>query len=478
MAQKISKGSIFGRVGTGIGQGLAETFPRQMEQGMLSSGLRNFADTYRDKDLTPLQTAAYLSAIPGAAQNPQLVKSFTDLALQDREMNAFRGGGPRGPAGAARPPQEMAQMQGAYPQTNTTPAPMPSAPSGVRGDIEAAQRRAVMSPDRGNVPQDTPVPPNVGIEETNPLDQRAVPRQPWTPQQRNARVAEYLDMGFQAQKAQQLASDDEVRDLKEPEAFRAQQDYLSGVQSRAREALDKDLKTKLQTNEQGLFNDLSSDMYTNLRKGMERDLRLNPDATLTNIVDKWSEKGLDLAKTQTQLDKTLAGIGPSDIFKSGDALTKLKSYQKIFSETGNQEHYFNKLKTAGFSPLSSSVIAYPTSKSAKEFVDSYKKIPVKLERRIGVAMPPSNRQVQEHARKYALDLDKHLDRNDSILAIAQDMAVKDPYFDKNIFFDELQENMDEMRLTPRQKREIAEGKEGITPYWMDFLVMPWLRRAR
>ena len=93
-------------------------------------------------------------------------------------------------------------------------------------------------------------------------------------------------------------------------------------------------------------------------------------------------------------------------------------------------------------------------------------------------MPLSNRQVQEHARKYALDLDKHLDRNDSILAIAQDMAVKDPYFDKNIFFDELQENMDEMRLTPRQKREIAEGKEGITPYWMDFLVMPWLRRAR
>lgn len=38
--QKIKQGNIFGRIGSGIGQGLAEHAPKEIERSRLASGLK------------------------------------------------------------------------------------------------------------------------------------------------------------------------------------------------------------------------------------------------------------------------------------------------------------------------------------------------------------------------------------------------------------------------------------------------------
>lgn len=107
MAQEIKQASLFGRIGSGIGQGLAEQLPKEIEQGRLSSGLNKLA---KQKGLNPMEAFAQLASIPGAAKNPQLLQTAGDLYRQqaylDSLKNQYEGGGPNGGKGGYQPSQE------------------------------------------------------------------------------------------------------------------------------------------------------------------------------------------------------------------------------------------------------------------------------------------------------------------------------------------------------------------------------------
>ena len=77
MAQYIRNANIFGRVGTGIGQGLAESLPKEIERGRLQSGLQNLEN---QKGLSPFQQFSRLAAIPGIT--PQMIQSGSELLRQ------------------------------------------------------------------------------------------------------------------------------------------------------------------------------------------------------------------------------------------------------------------------------------------------------------------------------------------------------------------------------------------------------------
>ena len=88
MAQKIKQANIFGRLGSALGQGLAESIPKEANRMRLSQGLM---DLSKEKDLEPLQFMSKFYGIPEVANNPQLVQSGTQLYNQSRRNQAFQG---------------------------------------------------------------------------------------------------------------------------------------------------------------------------------------------------------------------------------------------------------------------------------------------------------------------------------------------------------------------------------------------------
>jgi len=101
--QKIKQGNIFGRIGTGFGQGLAEQLPKEVERSRLAYGLEKLAN---QKDLTPFQQFAGLVSQPGST--PQIVQSGTELLRQQargKALTEFQGQGSQGqPINQQTPP--------------------------------------------------------------------------------------------------------------------------------------------------------------------------------------------------------------------------------------------------------------------------------------------------------------------------------------------------------------------------------------
>ena len=85
MSYQVKQGDLFGRIGTGFGQGLSDQLPKEMERGRLASGLQQFEQD--SAKLSPIQQLARLSAIPGIT--PQMIQSFGELGRQQSKSNAL-----------------------------------------------------------------------------------------------------------------------------------------------------------------------------------------------------------------------------------------------------------------------------------------------------------------------------------------------------------------------------------------------------
>jgi hypothetical protein len=131
-AQLIKQGNIFGRIGTGIGKGLAEQVPKEIERSRLASGLKQLGE---QKGLTPFQQFAGLASVPGIT--PQMIQSGSELLRQQArgqaladfnssqnqpKPNPFSQGGPPAQQGIVPPSitqeKPLAEIQqGAIPPT-------------------------------------------------------------------------------------------------------------------------------------------------------------------------------------------------------------------------------------------------------------------------------------------------------------------------------------------------------------------------
>lgn len=83
--QKIKQANIFGRIGTGIGQGLSEQLPKEIERGRLASGLNNLS---KQEGLSPFQQFAGLASTPGIT--PQMIQSGGELLRQQAYLGALK----------------------------------------------------------------------------------------------------------------------------------------------------------------------------------------------------------------------------------------------------------------------------------------------------------------------------------------------------------------------------------------------------
>lgn len=446
MAQYIKNANIFGRVGSGIGQGLAEQIPKEIERNRLSSGLQAFEQEHQN--LTPMQQLARLSAIPGIT--PQTIQSFSDLAKQQQQRASFERAAGRG-----------------------TP-PMPQASPGMQ-DIQfgQSQQRAQVPQQQQPPPQqpgvtqrlpEQPYQPQPQIVTEQPIAEKSLPRLPWTPQQRNERISQYGRQGFTPDQAQQLAADDEARDLAEPGVHEKRLEQQESKQKSAREELDRQLQQKLQKDKEGIFKDITGEWKTNLERSMERDLRLHPDMSVTDAANKWSKEALELAEGKTQFAKTAATTGIESLGKGKQTLNKLKTYSELFKKTGNEKEYKNLLiSQMGLSPQGAAYVAYDLSPNVKSYIPKIKS--------------SAKTHPQENAIKVATELGDKITPQDSILAIVRNIKDHDPFFDETAFFGQLREDMHDLGLTNTQITEIAEGEDAKKRTWGDILVFPWFGRS-
>jgi len=456
MVQKIKQANIFGRIGTGIGKGLAEQVPEEIQRYRLKQGLQDFEKDH--ENLTPIQQLARLSSIPGIT--PQTIQSFSELAKIQNVKNAYGNRSQNRKAYqkpediSASPLQEvdfanLSQRRGLESQDNQTMNPSNEA-------VNNQQRTPNVRPTDYNQPQ---------VVNENPLNDKFLTRTPWTPQMRDDRVSQYLEEGFLPDQAKQLQSDDEARDLAEPGANKQRYAELKNTQQEARDALKRHLETKLQKTGEGVYRDLSGENLINLERGMERDLRLKPKSSIEDVANDWSNRALDLAKAKSQLNTLASTTGIEAAFKGNQVLNKLKEYSDIYKKSGNSEEFYNTLKSNslknGFdlSSQGAASIAYPLNKNEKNYISSIKTNQMGLLRS------------EKNSRKYAIEIEEYLNADSSMLSIARSLSQKDPLFDQQAFFDQLSEDKDEIRLNPRQRREIAEGTKNIIPTWGDILIL-------
>jgi hypothetical protein len=464
MAQYIKQGDIFGRVGTGIGQGLAEQIPKEIERGRLASGLKELG---QQKDLTPFQQFASLSSIPGIT--PQMIQSGSELLRHQAQREAYnrrRSDNPQSPK--ASPDftdqnlnKSLENFGKITSQGNLRPEVIPS---NFRSNEEQALNDSAQ-----NIP--------------NPLSKELIPRKPYSPEEFEDEVYDELlrNPSLSISDARDKVRERESRMMAMPEAERAQVEYSKATRSQLDDEFDNQLKTILQKEGKEIYSDLSGDSILNLKKAAYNDLTTNPRLNERSAAEKWIRKGKDLARAKS----TLKEKANRDVFdknfpsKKEETLKSLMSASKIFAETGNSNEFYDILRTEnsparyGFdlSPGGAAIIAYPRSEPVKKTINEYGKFRVSPNDTIKGKNP------SVYTRKLAQEIGKNIRPEDSLLAISTQVKQTNPDFNESAFFDYFRENQDNLGLTPHMKEELIQGVSDLTPEWGDIFLFPFFEKS-
>jgi hypothetical protein len=83
----VGQGSLAGRLGSGVGKGLAEQLPKEFERERLKTGLEQLGTS---ESLSPFQQFAKLASIPGIT--PQMLQSGSELLRQKSIIDSMQTG--------------------------------------------------------------------------------------------------------------------------------------------------------------------------------------------------------------------------------------------------------------------------------------------------------------------------------------------------------------------------------------------------
>lgn len=412
MAQKIKQGNIFGRVGTGIGKGLAEQLPKEVERSRLASGLEQLS---QQQDLTPFQQFSALASTPGVT--PQIIQSGAELLRQQGIAQGFRN----------------VRDQNAQPQPNPF-------------------REAISQQNIPSSPQSSP-----GLQPTpsglvNPKNTEAAlkPYIPMNLQQLNARAAELYDQNRQlypnpesALKAAQLEDQQNQSISNAGQAARASQ---IGVENRATEQL-KGLRAAA-----GVA--IPDNVYQQVENDVLDKIRAGEGETQAA---KYGQKEMDKISRDYN---NLAGIGNWTIpFKNvKDTRRSIESLRQKFEERNDLENFADTLVGKnGLSYPKAYYLAYPPNKSP-QIHSIIEKLPELKTYEFTKGYPSS--PTDENAKK-TLEVAKKIaplikSSEASPLAISEALRTKN--YDPNVFLDHLVDNKKKYDFTERQARELDKTR--------------------
>lgn len=457
MVHVIEQSDPFGKIGKGFGQGLAEQVPKEIAHSRLSQGLKSLS---QKKGLTPLQQLTELASIPGAIDRPQLIQSYSELAKQQGLRDAYKNLSTDSTSQQRQQNTrdlqniQFAEQPGQIQRGNQIPQV---------GEVDNQQRTPNIS-SKQDVPQ---------VISGNVLNEQNLTRLPWTPEERNASYANYISKGFLPEQARELQADDEARDLAEPAAHRERLQEIDEGKKKIRDSLKRHIETKLQKNDKEVFNDVEGTMIINAERGMERDLILNPKADIDNVANDWSDRLKETALAKGRMKTFGRTTGIENLLKGDKSQKRIKEYHDIFKKSGNLEEMKNILQGPefGMSPQAAASEAFPVNSKIDKYISNHKYSP-------GASKNPSVNaaQASQQARRAALEIEKDIGPDDSVLSIMQKFSDKNPFFDKQSFLDQISEDKDQIGLNARQREELAEGVGNILPNWADILYLPIFRR--
>lgn len=456
MAQKIETSpTLFGQLGKGLGQGLADVIPREVERQRLSAGLSQFAKESGDR--SPLENLAALASIPGALDRPQLIQSFSDLARIQGQRNAYKRG--RTPGQEYKPESTQSSPNLRDVQFGVLP-----------GQIQ-----------RNNQQQENTVPSdqtrreeavsNKPAARENPLSEKFIPPSPWNQQRDEDAINEAFERGLATNFPEARAYADNQRQIYEsaPEKYRAQLDYQKGVDKEVDDLFDQHLQTRLQKKGNETFKDIPGNLQLNIKKKAKNSVATG-QMTPEQAAEYYSKKALDLAKDKQQAMK----IANRDVWdrilphKKEETIKNLMHIAKNFEDMGSAEDFYNFLTTdmigengqqegMGLSPGGAAIIQYRRTPKVKDLIKNTK---------------ISSKNPAENTRNFAQNLFDVMTPKDSFLAIARQMKQQDPNFDEYAFFDYLRENKDQYGSIPRLDREVSNGVSDFFPNWRDIGLFP------
>ena len=467
---QVGQGNIFGRMGIGIGQGLAEQVPKEVDRYRLSQGLQQLEKD--SPNLSPMQFLTRSAAIPGMSN--EMMRQFGELAKQQGMRSSLKS---QRTGAKAQPSQQQAEDPRVAAAMETINASQPKnaeqvVPSGFNSRGEQAKAMA-------------------GTEPENPVTEKYLPKVPFTMDQKFD-VMDRLKERFPNatfEELEKMASEEETRYLTNPKAWQERHDYIQGREKEAETMLDSQLETSLQKEGKNLYSDLTGDTLLDLKKAMNNDLATNPALSPKQAAEKWRRIGRDFVESKN-IVKAQANRSFTDNFSphnKKETLKNLSVAQKRYAEMGKQREFYNTLMsenkppvyqkdengknilvqpgTTGFglSKGYAALAAYPRSDGLKD-----------LFKKSDIGEIPL-RDIPAYSAGLAKDFLRKKTGNDSILAFTRSLKDKSNFFDEIAFFDYLRENQN--KLTPDQLKELQTGVQSMIPTWGDIALFPIFGRS-
>lgn len=408
MAQLISKGNIFGRIGSGIGRGLADQIPKEIERSRLQSGLKEVGQA---KDQTPFQQFAALSSVPGVT--PQMIQSGSELLRQQARGQALA--------------QQNRPKESPFPQRQQqTQSQKPSdVPSLTKEDVFAKAQEGYIPPT---------------IEERDSIAGEAY----------NSNPAFFAN---DPQKAIDWADSKIAQEEKIAQANQIKHENLSKIQDNVINRL-KDQSSRLNAEIPAeLYSKIEDEAIQATKTKKEGGKGLTEQQAIKEYGEKLNNASRDFAKINEVGDWGIS-LRPAK-----DSLRSLKELQNTMEKLGQTDNFAKKLISQNkLSPKLAYAIAEPVSK-IPELNSTLAKIPPIVNTR--------SEDPKYETQKIAPVLSKFLKENEkaSPLAIAHELEKKG--YDVSAWLQYVTDHAPELNLRQRQSEQAATPINIIKP-WNDW----------
>lgn len=407
-------GSIFGRLGKGVGKGISEALPREIERGRLGAGLKKLERASTEENLTPMQFFTRAAALPGAT--PQIVETLGKLAKQQMQGQALKGFA--GKEGAA-----------AFP---------------------GAGKAGVLA-EEGGAPS---------ITTRTPIEATLNPYIPKTTQELTARAGQLFEENpafFQndPQAALQYAQQEDQQEQARNQALQGQRINEQNVQGTVTSALrqqQQNLGAQVPSN---VYSDIENEAIQAVKSVKDGGRGLTEQQAMKEYGDKLDLISRDYSAIDALGNWSLTGKKPSE---TGNAI---KSLQHKFAQRKDLENFANSLqsKNALSAPLAYN-LAFPM-RDNKALQNEFSKIPNIERQAIPYRAPPSREKVVKGTQDLIPSLAAKMGKEGSPLSIAHELKIRG--YDPSLWMNYLRENREKLDLSERQGRELDKATNLATP---------------
>jgi hypothetical protein len=425
-------GNVFGRLGKGIGKGLSEQLPKEIERNRLSAGLRKFEQ--ESKGLTPVQQFTRLAGIPGftAEHLYTLAPLLKDQSIReegDKIRNAG-GGNPPPSQDASMPFAQSAKppSQDQYSEQKNVALDNPSLKS-----IEATKSQLtpiVRKSDEELMPRASEL--AAGNIHTYPRG--AIDALPRAREEENTRIANL-------------------------EEQRRVGDVADAIEERVREGLSTQWGKDATVTQGATDSNIPGTIQSKLQRKLVKDLA-NPKNTLSEqqLITKYAEIGKDIAKAKTILDSRAASSLKSGDYSPSKIGTTIDETRKAYKKAEGLEEFQDIIANKfNLSAPGSSAFAFPPENPNINTI--FKKMPKPIQGEMGAFYP--GKDPTTLAVEAADKISPYITDNDSLLTYA--VEAKKNGLNDSAFLNRLKQNRDAgiFSTNERQAREISKG----IPFW-------------